>query len=245
MITREQEIAENIQDIMDEIKSAAEICNRNVDSIKLVAVTKIMPATDIIHAINGGLTAIGENYIQEAESKFAELEFPDYPGKAPVERHFIGHLQSNKVKMALKLFDIIQTVDSLELAKRIDRIAGEMGIKAKALAQINISKEISKSGIFPEDVEGFFSEAQKLHNMEFNGLMIIGRFEENPDAARSEFIALRNIRDNLEKSNIYSQCLSQLSMGMSHDFRVAIEEGSTIVRVGSRIFGARNTKLSQ
>jgi uncharacterized pyridoxal phosphate-containing UPF0001 family protein len=81
--------------------------------------------------------------------------------------------------------------------------------------------------------------------MEFNGLMIIGRFEENPDAARSEFIALRNIRDNLEKSNIYSQCLSQLSMGMSHDFRVAIEEGSTIVRVGSRIFGARNTKLSQ
>lgn len=229
---------------MDEIKSAAEISNRDVDSIKLVAVTKVMPAADIINAVNGGIAAIGENYIQEAENKFSELQFPDCPGVASIERHFIGHLQSNKVKIALRLFDIIQTVDSLELAKRIDRIAGEMGIKAKVLAQINISKEISKSGIFPEDVEGFFKEAQKLHNMEFNGLMIIGRFEENPDAARSEFIALRNIRDNLEKLNIYSHSLSQLSMGMSHDFHVAIKEGSTIVRVGSRIFGARN-KTSQ
>ncbi len=239
MIMREREIADNILDIMDEVGKAAKASGRKAETIKLVAVTKVMPESDIICVINGGITAIGENYIQEAESKFAVMKWPDYPGKAPVERHFIGHLQSNKVKTALKLFDIIQTVDSLELAKRIDRIACDTGIKVSAQVQINISKEISKSGIFPEDLEGFFIEAQKLNNVEFNGLMIIGRFEENPDASRSEFIALRNMRDNLEKLNIYSHSLSQLSMGMSHDFREAIEEGATIVRVGSRIFGSR------
>jgi pyridoxal phosphate enzyme (YggS family) len=244
MITRKQEIAENIRDIMDEVKVAAEISNSNVDSIKLVAVTKIMPASDIINAINGGVDAIGENYIQEAQDKFIALNWQDNPAKAPVERHFIGHLQSNKVKTALKIFDIIQTVDSLELAERINRIAGEMELTANALLQINISKEITKSGIFPEDVEGFFTKAAKMDNIVFNGLMIIGRFEENPDEARKEFIALRGIRDNLEKLNIYSHSLSQLSMGMSHDFHVAIEEGATIVRVGSRIFGARNKQTS-
>jgi len=227
--------------VREEIAHAAAGAGRSPESVRLVAVTKMHPAEVLAAAVQVGVTEIGENYLQEARDKFAALGWPEAPlGHAPVVRHAIGHLQSNKIRLALTWFDMIQTVDSLRLAERIDAVAGEMGRTVPVLLQINISGEPTKSGIFSDDVEGVLLRLANLANIQVSGLMTIGRFEPDPNAAREEFCAMRALRDRLRPVAPPSIRLDELSMGMSHDFPVAVEEGATIVRVGSRLFGPRS-----
>jgi len=234
-------LTQRLADVRGAIADAAQRSGRPADAVRLVAVTKTHPASVLLAAVQAGMTEIGENYIQEAADKFLELGWPETTaGAAPALRHAIGHLQANKVRTTLRWFDVIQTVDSLELAERIDRIARELGREpVPALIQVNTSGEMQKYGIFSEEVEGLLLRLANLTHIQVNGLMTIGRFDPEPEAARQEFIALRELRDTLRRNLPPSIRLDQLSMGMSHDFTVAIEEGATIVRVGSRLFGPR------
>lgn len=236
-------IREEVQAVRREMAAAAKRVGRDPDSVRLVAVTKTHPAAVLREAVDAGVTEIGENYLQEAAEKFAELGWPETTtGAAPVIRHAIGHIQANKVRLALRWFDVIQTVDSLALAERIDRIAGELGRVVSVLLEVNISEEPTKFGFFLRDLEGVLPRLANLTHIHVSGLMTIGRFEADPEAARPDFIALRALRDRLRAIAPAGIDMEELSMGMSHDFPVAIEEGATIVRVGSRIFGARNYK---
>lgn len=235
------ELPERLADVQAEIAAAAVRSGRTAEAIRLIAVTKTHPAELLQTAVQAGLREIGENYIQEAEEKFQALGWPDAPANhSPAIRHAIGHLQANKVRAAVRWFEVIQTVDSIKLAERIDRLAVELGrAQVPVLLQINISNELQKFGIFPEEAEGVLLRLANLTHIQVNGLMMIGRFEPAPEAARQEFIALRTLRDRLQPSMPPNIRLDDLSMGMSHDFAIAIEEGATMVRVGSRLFGPR------
>jgi len=237
-----QELTARYADVQAAIADAAQRSSRMPQDIRLVAVTKTHPASVLQAAVLAGMTEIGENYIQEAEEKFTALGWPETTvGPAPALRHAIGHLQTNKVRTALRWFDVIQTVDSLKLAQRIDQIAADLGRPpVSILLQINTSKETQKSGIFPAEVEGLLPCLAKLTHVQVSGLMTIGRFDPDPEAARREFIALRDLRDRLRTITPPGLQWDELSMGMSHDFSVAIEEGATMVRVGSRLFGPRD-----
>jgi pyridoxal phosphate enzyme (YggS family) len=229
--------------VQSDIADAARRSGREPDAIRLVAVTKTHPAPVLQAAVQLGIRDIGENYLQEAEDKFQALGWPEASaGAAPVVRHAIGHLQANKVRTALLWFEVIQTVDSLRLAERIDRLAAEMGrASVPVLLQVNTSGEPQKSGFFSDEIEGIMPRLANLSHIQVNGLMTIGRFDPDPEAARPEFIALRTLRDRLRHVAPAAIRLDELSMGMSHDFIIAIEEGATIVRVGSRLFGPRQS----
>ncbi len=229
-----------LRDVREEIADAAKRSGRTAEAIRLVAVTKTQSAS-VLEAIRLlGVSDIGENYLQEAEVKFHALGWPDaIAGVPPVQRHMIGHIQSNKAQVALRCFDLIETVDSLALAQRLDRLAGVIGTIVPALLQVNISQDEKKYGFFFQDVEGLFLELAKLSHIKFTGLMTIGRLSSDKDVARADFAALRSLRDRLRTSAPPSIGLEELSMGMSHDFTVAIEEGATMVRIGSRLFGPR------
>jgi len=235
------ELKQRLADVRGAMADAARRAGRPAEAVRLVAVTKTHPAAVLRAAVLAGMTEIGENYVQEAAEKFEALGWPEAPaGKAPAVRHAIGHLQANKVRTTLRWFDVIQTVDSLPLAERIDRIAREMGrAPVPVLLQINTSRESQKTGFFSEEVEGLLLCLANLTYIQVNGLMTIGRFDPEPEAARQEFIALRALRNRLQQQAPPAIRLDELSMGMSHDFTVAIEEGATIVRVGSRLFGPR------
>lgn len=235
------ELKQRLADVRMAIADAARRSGRPADAVRLVAVTKTHPASVLQAAVQAGMTEIGENYLKEAADKFQALGWPETAaGPAPAVRHAIGHLQANKVRLALRWFDVVQTVDSPELAERIDRIARELGRgPVPVLIQVNTSGEMQKSGIFSEEVEGLLLRLANLTHIQVNGLMTIGRFDPEPEAARQEFITLRQLRDTLQPNLPPGIRLRELSMGMSHDFTVAIEEGATIVRVGSRLFGLR------
>lgn len=233
------EIRGKLDDVHAEIATAAEASGRPPTAIRLIAVTKTFSAAVLQAAVAAGVTEIGENYLQEAEDKFTELGWPEADGQAPVIRHAIGHIQANKVRAALRWFDVIETVDSLRLAERIDRIAGEMGRVVPVLLQVNIANDSGKFGFISDQVEGILPVLANLAHIRVSGLMTIGRFDPNPEAARGDFSALRVLRDRLKTVAPPGIDLSELSMGMSHDFDVAIEEGATLVRIGSRLFGMR------
>ena len=234
------DIRRRLAEIQQEIADAARRAGRDPQSVRLVAVTKTFPAAVLAAVRQAGLREIGENYLQEAEEKFSELGWPEATDPhPPVIRHAIGHIQSNKVRTALRWFEVIETVDSLALAERIDRVAGEIGRIVPVLLQVNISNDIAKYGIFSAEVEGVLRSLAKLAHIRVKGLMTIGRFEPEAEAARPDFAALRTLRDRLRAVVPDGSCLDELSMGMSHDFAVAIEEGATIVRIGSRLLGPR------
>lgn len=238
--TPAQQLRQRLVEVQEEIAAAAARAGRLATEVQLIAVTKTQPAAVVQAAVEAGVAAIGENYVQEAEDKFTALGWPTaLNGPAPVVRHFIGHLQANKIRKALTWFDLIHTVDSLALAERIDRVAAELGRVVPVLLQVNISSEATKSGISPSEVEGVFPFLAKLTHITVNGLMTIGRFTPDEALARQEFRQLRALRDALRAVAPPTVSLEELSMGMSHDFAVAVEEGATMVRVGSRLFGAR------
>ncbi len=226
------EIRDRVLKVFEKIEGAADRALRDPADVKLVAVTKTVPRERILEAIDAGVTAIGENRVQEAERKFAE-------GLPPVERHLVGHLQTNKVKKALELFDIIQSVDSVRLAREISRRAEAAGRRVDVLVEVNTSGEETKYGLAPEDALAAIEEMADLPGIQVRGLMTVGAFLSDPEDVRPCFRKLREIRDAVEERVIPGVAMDHLSMGMTNDFEVAIEEGATIVRVGRAIFGER------
>ena len=224
------QISDNLINIHSRMQDAAHRVGRQVLDVRLVAVSKTYPPAVIQEAWNAGQHVFGENRVQDALPKIAEL-----PAKA--EWHFIGHLQSNKIRKALPAFTLIHGVDNLELAQQINRIAGEMGLTANILMEINVSGEASKFGFSPTDLRQNLEGLLCLPNIGINGLMTMAPYSEDPETARPVFSKLRILRDELAAQS--GKALQELSMGMSGDFEVGIEEGATIVRIGSSIFGHR------
>ena len=224
------QISDNLINIHSRMQDAAHRVGRQVLDVRLVAVSKTYPPAVIQEAWNSGQHVFGENRVQDALPKIAEL---------PVEAewHFIGHLQSNKIRKALPAFTLIHGVDNLELAQQINRIAGEMGLTANILLEINVSGEATKFGFSPADLRQNLEGLLCLPNIRINGLMTMAPYSEDPETARPVFSKLRILRDELAAQS--GQALPELSMGMSGDFEVAIQEGATIVRIGSSIFGHR------
>lgn len=222
-------IAANIKNILQRMKLAAERVNRKPEEIKLVAVTKTVDIPRIREAISAGIIIIGENRVQEAREKFKEI------GRA-VQWHLIGHLQTNKVKYVFDIFNLIHSIDSPSLAEEIQRRAETRGIRMNVLIEVNLSGEKTKFGILPEAVSGLVKSICRLKNINIQGLMTMPPFSESPEDSRPYFSMLRMIRDSIQKEGIM---INDLSMGMSNDFEVAIEEGATMVRIGTAIFGER------
>ena len=223
-------IAENLERVREQIAKACAKSQRNVDEVELVAVTKTHPAERVREAIESGQTLFGENKVQEARAKIPELP-------SNVRWHFIGHLQKNKIRHVLPLFEIIHSVDSLELATAINRIADEDGHRPRVLLEVNVAGEGSKFGFKPEILRDQFDQLVALNRLTIEGLMTIPPLAPEAEASRTFFITLRELRDELQQSAGVQ--LRHLSMGMTHDFPVAIEEGATFIRVGTAIFGKR------
>ncbi len=221
-----------LENLKDRINKTALTCGRDPESIHLVAVSKTISANRIREAIKAGVTTLGENYVQEARNKFNVL------GTLPVSWHFIGHLQSNKAKYAVRLFDLIHSVDSLKLAYELNKQASKVNKIQDILIQINISKEPSKSGSDIQNAANLIKDIVLLENVSVKGLMAMPPFFNNPEKARPYFTALRDLRDQIQNA-LPEVVLNELSMGMTGDFEVAIEEGATLVRIGTAIFGER------
>jgi pyridoxal phosphate enzyme (YggS family) len=228
----EVNIAANINMIKQRIAAAALKCGRDPDSIKLLAVTKTIPTEYIIKAIDAGITMLGENYVQEAKEKITVL------GQG-AQWHMIGHLQTNKAKYVVNIFDYIHSVDRIELAQELDKRAGLIGRKINILIEVNVSGEKTKNGIPATTAIDLIKVTSKLENLSVRGLMTMAPYSNDPENARPYFCALRNLRDNISRQQIPGIQMEELSMGMTDDFEVAIEEGATIVRIGRAIFGER------
>lgn len=227
-------IKDNILRIQDDISLICRRLGRNPQDVTLVAVTKFATPAAVEEALACGVEHIGENKVQEAKNKFAAVNFSGFK----VTRHMIGHLQTNKVKEALKIFDVIQSVDSLHLAQALDKETGKLNRKADILVQVNTSGEKQKSGVGREAALGLIGQIATLKNLRVLGLMTIAPLVEDEKIIRDSFRHLRGLRDKVNnefKGNASVQ-MNFLSMGMSHDYKIAIEEGSNMVRIGSAIF---------
>jgi len=200
--------------------------------IKIVCVSKGVDVDKILAVIEAGAKIIGENRVQEARKKYEYI-------KGKVEFHMIGHLQTNKVKYAVKMFDMIQSLDSVKLAKEIDKRAKAINKVQKTLVEVNTSGEESKYGILPSQLPLLLEEIEKLNNIQVLGLMTVGPLTDDENKIRSSFATLRKLRDEYRKKFGGNIFLEELSMGMTDDYRIAIEEGSTMIRVGRKIFGER------
>lgn len=213
---------------------AAEKTGRDPSEIKLVSVSKAHPVGTLVEGIEAGIAVFGENKVQEGVSKIEEI------GRDKAEWHLIGHLQKNKVRKAVQNFDVIHTLDSLKLARRLERICEEEGgLELSVLVQVDIAGETTKSGVKEGDLPGIVEFLGSCKYLKFNGLMIIPPYFPDVEKVRPYFKKLRELRDKLEDQNIFSKGNGELSMGMSHDFETAIEEGATLVRVGTAVFGKR------
>jgi len=226
-------VEENIRNIRTRIEKAAEKTGRNKEDIKLVAVTKTVEVERIKEAINCGIEIIGENRVQEAESKFVHIT-------EKVEKHLVGHLQTNKAKKAVELFDFIQSVDSQHIAQEISRKVSLMGKVMEVLVEINTSGEKSKFGIDPGQALSFVKSISNLEGIKIKGLMTIGLFSDNPEDTRPCFKKLKTIFDQMKRESLPNVEMKHLSMGMTNDFEIAIQEGSNMVRIGTGIFGSRD-----
>lgn len=225
-------IAANLARINERIRTAAEKAGRNPASVRLVAVSKTRPAADIIAAYQAGQTVFGENYIQELVPKLAEIN-------EAVQWHVIGHLQSNKVKYIAGRVAMIHSVDRLSLAQEIDRQWGRLGKVCDVLIQVNIAGEATKSGTTEAGAIQLVRECALLPNIRVKGLMTMPPFFDDPDAARPYFAELRRLSEAVAGQRIAGVDMAELSMGMSGDFEAAVQEGATLVRVGTAIFGER------
>jgi pyridoxal phosphate enzyme (YggS family) len=226
--------------ILARIAAAAERSGRDPNGVEIVAVTKTVVPARIHEAIAAGFRTFAENRVQERQAKVAELDaVATYPAGEQPRWHLVGPLQSNKARRAVELFDVIETVDSLDLARRLDRIAGELrGDRAlPVLLQVNVDADAAKSGFEPAELERNLAAILELPALSVDGLMTVGRLVEDPEQARPTFVALRALSERLRAR--HAGLGTQLSMGMTDDFEVAIEEGATLARLGRAIFGAR------
>jgi pyridoxal phosphate enzyme (YggS family) len=224
-------IHENLQRVLDRIAQSATKCGRDPKDIQLVAVSKTISPEMINQGIAAGIKIIGENKVQEAKNK---KEFVD-----PVEWHMVGHLQTNKVKHAIQIFDKIQAVDSFRLAEEINKRCRAEDKKMPVLVEVNTSGESSKFGCEPDEAAELVAQVSELAYLKIEGLMTIGLFTDQMDLVRPCFIKLRNISEQIKSMHLNGVSMVDLSMGMSADYEVAIEEGATIVRIGTAIFGPR------
>jgi pyridoxal phosphate enzyme (YggS family) len=226
-------MSETIRDrllrVQERIATAALRATRDPSTVTLVAVSKTMPVEVIRQALDAGVGILGENRVQEAKEKIAAL-----PGGAAW--HLVGHLQTNKAKLAVQLFEVIHSVDSIKLVQALDRHGKEAGKRVRCLVEVNLEGEASKSGTSEADAREVVNAARDLAHVQVEGLMTIPPLLPNPEEVRPYFRRLRALRDTLQGGGL---ALPELSMGMTHDFEVAIEEGATLVRIGTAIFGAR------
>ncbi len=228
------DIAHNLLRIRETISQTALACGRSPDEIILLAVSKTFPAETIARAVEAGQLRFGENRVQEAEGKINALR-----GGARIEWHLVGHLQTNKARRAAELFDVIHSVDSVRLAHKLNEAALALGRTLDALLEVKLGEEETKSGADRNDVRDIVAAFRGLRGLRLNGLMTIPPFFDDPNETRTYFAELRQLRDALEREEPGCLGLRHLSMGMSHDFTVAIQEGATIVRLGTVIFGER------
>jgi hypothetical protein len=228
------EIARNLEEIHERIAGAAVSAGRSPESVKLIAVCKTFPIDAIAEAVSAGQSCFGENRIQEAEPKISHFR-----SRQPLEWHLVGHLQSNKARKACELFDFVHSVDSTRLAERISQACLELGRQVSVLIQVDLGHEETKFGANQAQVRNVVETVSKLKGIRLNGLMTIPPFFENPEQARPCFSQLRELLETLESEQPGCLGQRQLSMGMSHDFEIAIREGATMVRIGTSIFGAR------
>jgi len=226
-------IRENLERVRDDMRKAAIASGRDAGSIKLVAVSKTVAPDRIRKAVQAGATDLGENYVQEARGKIEALR------GEPITWHFIGHLQSNKAKYVVKLFDLIHSVDGIKLARELDKRAEAIGKTQKVLIQVNMAGENTKSGIASEEALDLVRQVSRLKSLTVQGLMTMPPYFNAPEKVRPFFFFFRIIRDHIMQANIPNVDMKELSMGMTGDFKVAMEEGATIVRVGTAIFGER------
>ena len=227
-------IAENIQRIQNLIEMAALRSGRQPESVQLVVVSKMVKVESILKALASGINCLGENRVQEAQSKKVALTGLDY------EYHLIGPLQTNKVKLAINTFDCIQTVDSLKLANRIDRLAGLENKVVKILIQVNIGGELQKTGIMEDQLDEFAQQLMQLEHISVEGLMAIPPYFEDVESVRPYFRQMKSLFNTLNDRRLARLKMDTLSMGMSNDFEIAIEEGANYIRIGRSIFGERN-----
>jgi pyridoxal phosphate enzyme (YggS family) len=227
------------QSVQERVAEAAIRADRDPGEVRIVAVSKTMPLERILEARDAGITRFGENRIQEAIRKFGQHRenFPD----SGVEMHLVGHLQTNKARKALDVFDMIHSVDSLHLAETLSRVAQETYRTVPVLIEINTSGEESKFGVPPEGTLELVRKAAQLPYIEIQGLMTVGAWLPDAEKVRPCFVMLRELRDHIAEQRIPNLDFRELSMGMTNDFEVAIEEGATMVRIGTAIFGPRNT----
>jgi len=222
-----------LESLRERIRRAAAASGRSLADIRLVAVSKTFPAVAIQKAAAAGITDIGENYIQEAREKHAVL------ASTPLRWHFIGHLQTNKAKYAVRMFDLIHTVDSYRLALELDRCAHKVRKVQPVLIQVNVAGEASKSGVSPHETLPLVRKVATLDHVAVQGLMTMPPYFNAPERVRPFFAALRGLQERIREEDIAAVAMTELSMGMTGDFEVAIQEGATLLRIGTAVFGER------
>jgi len=230
-------LQKRLEEINQRIAAACHRAGRDFFDVTLVAVSKTVDVARIRQAIEAGVRTLGENRVQEAAQKISDLK--ELTAAHNVQWHLIGHLQSNKARPAVELFSTIQSVDSLKLAARLDSIAGELGKRLPVFLEVNLGGEASKDGVEPDQVLPLCEQVSTLPHLELKGLMAVPPFLDNPEMVRPFFRRLRELRDQAQSAGIAGESFRELSMGMSNDFEVAIEEGATLVRVGTALFGSR------
>jgi len=227
-------LRERFTNIQARIIEALKRSNRPIDDVTLIAISKTHPATLIADVIGLGATDLGENRVQEADEKIAIV------GRNSARWHLVGHLQANKARRAVKLFDVIHSLDSIELARRLNRLCEEEGTeRLSVLIQVDLGKEATKSGVAEDQLAELAAEIGRSDRLELSGLMTLPPFFDDAEQARPFFRRLAELRDLLATKGHFKQGRGELSMGMTHDFEVAIEEGATMVRIGTAIFGER------
>lgn len=229
-------IKHNIAKIKEDISLICQRLGRNPSEIKLVCVTKTATAEMILEALQNGITDIGENKVKEAEEKFSKLK-----ELYPVKFHMVGHLQANKVKKALEIFDLIQSVDNLHLAQVLEKEAGKLNKTAEVLIEVNTSNEPQKFGVKPEEALSLIGKIAELNRIRIQGLMTVAKESEDSEEIRNCFKKLRLLKDEISQEfNLPNVQMKYLSMGMTNDYKIALEEGSNMLRIGRAIFESIN-----
>lgn len=225
-------VRERLEDIRQRVEAAALRSGRDPSEVRLVAAVKRVPVERVLEAVEAGVEMLGENYVQEARSLKEQI-------RSPVHWHMIGNLQSNKARQAVRLFDVIETVDRAKILNELERCAREEGKSLDVMVQVDLAEEATKSGADPEHVRTLIEAVAACENLRCIGLMTMPPFFDDPEGARPYFAELRRLRDRLQPLVPRGVELKELSMGMSGDFEVAVEEGATLVRIGTALFGPR------
>lgn len=230
-----EKLTDNLIRVRERIARAAERSGRDPEQVTIVAVTKGVDGPTIEAAIEAGITDIGENRVQEARGKFQQMDIP-----AGVRRHMIGHLQTNKVRHALTLFDMIHSLDRPSLGEALSRRAVAQNVEVPVLVQVNVDQQPTRHGVAPEQLLDFVIDMARLPGLRIEGLMTMAPYTEDAETVRPVFRRLRELSERVAEADIQGVHMHCLSMGMTNDFEVAVEEGSTMVRIGTALFGPRN-----